>query len=105
MHVDDIRDDYEATVGVVVQTVRGNGDAAQSDPAKAAQAILEIASAKEPPLRLLLGSDAVFLAGVVAAARAAEDARWKPLSMSTDYDGRVDFAETPVAKILTATRS
>ena len=35
----------------VVQTVRGNGDAAQSDPAKAAQAILEIASAKEPPLR------------------------------------------------------
>jgi NAD(P)-dependent dehydrogenase (short-subunit alcohol dehydrogenase family) len=105
MHVDDIRDDYEATVGVVVQTVRGNGDAAQSDPAKAAQAILEIASAKEPPLRLLLGSDAVFLAGVVAAARAAEDARWKPLSMSTDYEGLVDFAETPVAKMLTATRS
>jgi hypothetical protein len=56
-------------------------------------------------LRLLLGSDAVFLAGVVAAARAAEDARWKPLSMSTDYEGLVDFAETPIAKMLMATRS
>ena len=29
----------------------------------------------------------------------------KPLSMSTDYEGLVDFAETPVAKMLTATRS
>jgi NAD(P)-dependent dehydrogenase (short-subunit alcohol dehydrogenase family) len=105
MHIDDIRDDYKATVGAFVQMALGNADAAQSDPAKAAQAILEIASTKEPPLRLLLGSDAVFLAGVVAAARAAEDARWKPLSLSTDYEGLVDFAETPVAKMLTATRS
>lgn len=105
MHIDDIRDDYKATVGAFVQMALGNADAAQSDPAKAAQAILEIASTKEPPLRLLLGSDAVFLAGVVAAARAAEDARWKPLSLSTDYEGLVDFAETPVAKMLMATRS
>ena len=84
MRVDDIRADYQATVGAFVRMARGNVDAAQSDPAKAAQAILEIASAKEPPLRLLLGSDAVFLAGAVAAARAAEDAKWKPLSLSTD---------------------
>ena len=105
MHIDDIREDYKATVGVFAQMILGNADAAQSDPAKAAQAILEIASTKEPPLRLLLGSDAVFLAGVVAAARAAEDARWKPLSLSTDYEGLVDFAETPVAKMLLATRS
>ncbi len=105
MHIDDISDDYKATVGAFVQMARGVVDTAQSDPAKAAQAILEIASVKEPPLRLLLGSDAVFLAGVVAAARAAEDARWRPLSMSTDYEGLVDFAQTPVAKMLVATRS
>ena len=105
MHVDDIRDDYKATVGAFVQMARASAQAAQSDPAKAAQAILEIASAKEPPLRLLLGSDAVFLAGVVAAARAAEDAKWKPLSLSTDYEGLVDFAETPIAKVLIGTRS
>ena len=72
----------------------------RGDPAKAAQAILKIADEKEPPLRLLIGSDAVFLAGVVAEERAAEDAKWKALSVSTDFDGLVDFAETPVAKML-----
>jgi hypothetical protein len=47
----------------------------------------------------------VFLAGVVVSARVAEDAKWKALSMSTDYDGLVDFAETPIASALAAMRS
>jgi hypothetical protein len=47
----------------------------------------------------------VFLAGVVASMRAAEDAKWKALSMSTDYDGLVDFAKTPIASALVAMRS
>jgi NAD(P)-dependent dehydrogenase (short-subunit alcohol dehydrogenase family) len=51
MHVDDIRDDYKATVGAFAQMARGNVDAAQSDPAKAAQAILEI-SIPSAPARL-----------------------------------------------------
>src|SRR5580704_9583092 len=105
MHIDEIRDDYKSTVGGFAQMARGNAGAGQSDPAKAAQAILRIASENEPPLRLLLGSDAVFLAGVVASTRAAEDAKWKALSMSTDYDGLVDFAETPSASALVAMRS
>jgi hypothetical protein len=50
----------------------------------------------------LLGSDAVFLPGIVAAARAAEDAKWKALSVTTDFDGLEDFADTPVAKLLVA---
>jgi NAD(P)-dependent dehydrogenase (short-subunit alcohol dehydrogenase family) len=105
MHIDEIRDDYQVTVGGFAQMARGNGGAGQSDPAKAAQAILRVASEKEPPLRLLLGSDAVFLAGVVVSARVAEDAKWKALSMSTDYDGLVDFAETPIASAMVAMRS
>jgi hypothetical protein len=102
MHIDEIQDDYKATVGGFVQMAHGMAGAAQSDPVKTAQAILKIASEKEPPLRLLLGSDAVFLAGVVAATRAAEDAKWQALSVSTDYDGLVDFAETPIARMLVA---
>jgi NAD(P)-dependent dehydrogenase (short-subunit alcohol dehydrogenase family) len=105
MHIDEIRDDYNASVGGFVQMARGMAGIAQSDPAKAAQAILRIASEKEPPLRLLLGSDAVFLAEIAAAARAAEDAKWKALSVSTDYDGLVDFAETPIAAMLVSQRS
>jgi NAD(P)-dependent dehydrogenase (short-subunit alcohol dehydrogenase family) len=105
MHIDQIREEYQATVGSFAQAFRKNADAARGDPAKAAQAVLRIASEKEPPLRLLLGSDAVFLAGVVTSARVAEDAKWKALSLSTDFDGLVDFAETPIAKRLVAKRS
>jgi NAD(P)-dependent dehydrogenase (short-subunit alcohol dehydrogenase family) len=56
------------------------------DPAKAAQAILSIAEVDEPPLRLLLGSDAVHIAGQLHEARGAMDAKWRDLSMSTDAD-------------------
>jgi len=105
MRIDQIREEYQATVGSFAQAFRKNADAARGDPAKAAQAVLRIASEKEPPLRLLLGTDAVFLAGVVASTRMAEDAKWKALSVSTDFDGLVDFAETAIAKRLVGKRS
>ena len=105
MRIDQIREEYQATVGSFAEAFRKNANAARGDPAKAAQAVLRIASEKEPPLRLLLGSDAVFLAGVVASARMAEDAKWKALSVSTDFDGLVDFAETAIAKRLVGKRS
>jgi NAD(P)-dependent dehydrogenase (short-subunit alcohol dehydrogenase family) len=63
------------------------------DPVKAAQAILAIARESQPPLRLLLGSDAVFLAEQQAAKMAAEDARWRTLSLSTDFDLSPQAAE------------
>jgi hypothetical protein len=66
-----------------------------------AQVILQLAALPEPPLRILLGGDAVYLADLVAKQRAAEDARWRPLSLSTDFDGLGDFGDTPVAKMLT----
>jgi NAD(P)-dependent dehydrogenase (short-subunit alcohol dehydrogenase family) len=104
MHIDEIGKDYQGTIGRYVEMHRELAESAQGDPAKVAQAVLQIASAKKPPLRLLVGSDAVFLAGVGAAAQAAEDAKWKALSVSTDVDGLVDFSETPMAKMLVAHR-
>ena len=55
------------------------------DPAKAAKVILKIAELSEPPLRLLLGSDAVFFARAAAEQRMAEDEKWKELILSTDF--------------------
>ena len=101
MRIDEVQPDYQATVGSMSQ-LRDRAVAARGDPAKAAQAILRIAAEKQPPLRLLLGSDAVFLAGAIAAARAAEDANWRQLGASIDFDGSVDFAETPLAKAILA---
>ncbi|TQF17359.1 SDR family NAD(P)-dependent oxidoreductase [Myxococcus llanfairpwllgwyngyllgogerychwyrndrobwllllantysiliogogogochensis] len=105
MNVGDISDAYKATVGAFSQHVRRGADGPRGDPIKAAKAILQIAYEKQPPLRLLLGSDAVFLAELVVQQRTAEDSRWKSLSVSTDIDGLVPFAETPVAKMLMPKRN
>ncbi|NTX06304.1 oxidoreductase [Myxococcus sp. CA040A] len=105
MNVGDISDAYKATVGAFSQHVRRGADGPRGDPIKAAKAILQIADEKQPPLRLLLGSDAVFLAELVVQQRTAEDSRWKSLSVSTDIDGLVPFAETPVAKMLMPKRN
>lgn len=100
MRVDPIQPAYRGTVGVMAAHMRDNADGAQSDPAKVAAALLAVADEPKPPLRLLLGSDAVFLAELTAKARASEDARWKELSVSTDVDGRERFEQTPVARYL-----
>jgi NAD(P)-dependent dehydrogenase (short-subunit alcohol dehydrogenase family) len=78
--------DYEATVGAGIRGVFGDPAHARNDPAKVAQAILRLADEKQPPVHLLLGADAVAVAGAALAQRADEDARWRPLSLSTGFD-------------------
>ena len=84
---DRLAPDYEPTVGAVIRATFGRAEGARGDPAKVARAILRLADEKQPPVHLLLGSDAVSAAAAALAARAEEDARWKPLSLSTDHDG------------------
>jgi NAD(P)-dependent dehydrogenase (short-subunit alcohol dehydrogenase family) len=86
MLADAIAPDYQGTVEANVRAVFGNPEKARSDPAKVARAILNIASEPKPPVHLLLGSDAVNAAASAAAMRAEEDARWKDLSTSTDFE-------------------
>jgi NAD(P)-dependent dehydrogenase (short-subunit alcohol dehydrogenase family) len=81
-----IAPDYERTVTAVITSIFGRPEGAGGDPAKVAQVILRIAEEKQPPVRLLLGSDAVNGAAAAIADRSAEDARWKALSVSIDYD-------------------
>jgi NAD(P)-dependent dehydrogenase (short-subunit alcohol dehydrogenase family) len=101
MRVGAVEPDYQKTVGAMIEARSANGGIMRGDPARVAQGILRIASEKRPPLRLLLGSDAVYLASVFSAKRAREDAEWKELSLSTDFDGLADFSETSIAKMLT----
>jgi len=100
MRVGAVEPDYQKTVGAMIEARSANAGIMRGDPARVARAILRIASEKRPPLRLLLGSDAVFLASVFSAERAKEDAEWKELSLSTDFDGLADFSETTIAKML-----
>jgi NAD(P)-dependent dehydrogenase (short-subunit alcohol dehydrogenase family) len=75
---------YQATIGPMIEYREHHQ--AVGDPAKAAQAILRIAGIDAPPLRLLLGTDAVTIAKQVHATQSAGDAKWRELSLSTDAD-------------------
>jgi NAD(P)-dependent dehydrogenase (short-subunit alcohol dehydrogenase family) len=78
---------YEPTVGAINTMLRSTlVTRAVGDPAKVADVVLTVADLEEPPVRLLLGSDAVRYAEQVARARAESDARWRELSVTTDSD-------------------
>ncbi|MBB2903217.1 NAD(P)-dependent dehydrogenase (short-subunit alcohol dehydrogenase family) [Kineococcus radiotolerans] len=62
-----------------------------SDPARVAQLVLQVAAMEQPPLRLLVGADAVDIAATVAARRAEEDARWRELSLSVRREDAPDL--------------
>ncbi|HEX6344547.1 oxidoreductase [Umezawaea sp.] len=77
--------DYESTVGAV-HRYRLDADGKQAgDPAKAAGVVVGITTLPDPPLRLLLGSDALRIAAESSVARAAEAEAWAGTSRSTDY--------------------
>ncbi len=78
------RSEYDATVGAAVRFQRDYDGKQPGDPVKAAAALLHIASLPEPPLRLLLGSDAYNAAEKHALQILASDRKWKDLSISTD---------------------
>jgi len=56
-------------------------------PAKAAEAVLRLAEADEPPTRLFRGADALGLVEQKLAQMTAEMAAWDALSRSTNFDG------------------
>jgi NAD(P)-dependent dehydrogenase (short-subunit alcohol dehydrogenase family) len=80
------RPEYDSTVGAMNRYQRDFDGAQPGDPVKAAAVILHIASLEEPPLRLLLGSDAVHLAEQKDLARIEADGKWRELSVSTDFE-------------------
>jgi NAD(P)-dependent dehydrogenase (short-subunit alcohol dehydrogenase family) len=79
------RPEYDATVGATVRFQRDYDGKQPGDPVKAAAALLHIASLPNPPLRLLLGSDAYNAAEQHALQILGFDKEWKDLSISTDY--------------------
>ena len=79
------RSEYDSTVGAAVRFQRSYNGRQPGEPAKAAAALLHVASLSEPPLRLLLGSDSYAAAEKSALDKIESDRNWKDLSLSTDY--------------------
>jgi NAD(P)-dependent dehydrogenase (short-subunit alcohol dehydrogenase family) len=80
-----VGEDYDQTVGAMNRYRESTVDRWPGDPARAAKIITDIVRLDEPPLRLLLGSDAVSLAEKSSRARAAEAERWADVSRSADF--------------------
>jgi NAD(P)-dependent dehydrogenase (short-subunit alcohol dehydrogenase family) len=100
MRIPAVGPDYEQTVGRI-NSYRREVDGQQAgDPVRAAKVITSVAALDQPPLRVLLGSDALHLAEQASQARAAEAAEWAQVSRSTDFEGGTDFEQTPIAALL-----
>jgi NAD(P)-dependent dehydrogenase (short-subunit alcohol dehydrogenase family) len=78
--------EYEPSVGAVIKALASYWGNEISDPAKVAQLIFRLAGRDRLPAHLLIGSDAVEFAGQAEATRAAEAARWREVSVSTDFN-------------------
>jgi NAD(P)-dependent dehydrogenase (short-subunit alcohol dehydrogenase family) len=98
MRVPPISEPYQPTVGAVAAMHGEHGsDGALGDPAKVAQVVLAVAAMAEPPLRLILGSEAYAYAMAAAQSRAESDAAWRDLTVSTDRDDATAAQRDPLA--------
>ena len=77
--------DYDAVFDPIrARRQRAHGQQA-GDPARASQALLELATTMRPPRHLVLGTDALELLGKTLAERDGERAEWDRVSRSTDH--------------------
>jgi NAD(P)-dependent dehydrogenase (short-subunit alcohol dehydrogenase family) len=98
MDVPPISQPYQPTVGVMARMHHELGSAgALGDPDKVAQVVLAVAGMDDPPLRLILGSEAYAYAMAAAKARAESDAAWHDVTISTDRDDATAAQRDPYA--------
>ena len=97
MRIPPISAPYEQTVGRIVRLHSDMPDRSAGDPAKVAELVLTVADLDEPPVRLLVGSDAYHYAQQVARARMETDEKWRELSVSTDHDDATAADIDPLA--------
>ena len=76
---------YDATVGRSLAHLDEIAGQQLGDPTRGAQAILAAVAADEPPLHLLLGSDALTRTRAKLDATAAEIACWETTTAGTDF--------------------
>jgi NAD(P)-dependent dehydrogenase (short-subunit alcohol dehydrogenase family) len=77
--------DYDAVVGHAARMQQAYDGKQPGDPRMGADAILAVVDAKDPPLRLALGRDALAAIERADRTRLTELQQWRALSESTDY--------------------
>lgn len=96
---------YENSVDNRIKLFMGGSYVPSGDPDKAAKVIIDLAAHPEPPVHLILGSDAAGILQNADAKRKVEFEKWLPVSRSTDHDESVNFLETEAGKAVLGGRS
>jgi NAD(P)-dependent dehydrogenase (short-subunit alcohol dehydrogenase family) len=78
-------DDYQDTVGAMRVFAAGVNHQQPGDPQKLSRALLQLADAAQPPLRLQLGSDTVARVHAKNQLVQQEMSAWTELALSTDF--------------------
>lgn len=91
---------YETTVDKRVELFSGGSFIPVGDPDKAAKVMIDLVEHDEPPVHLVLGSEAIAMLNNANAARQAEMEKWLPVSLSTDHDEAENFLNTGMGQML-----
>lgn len=78
--------DYEATSGRAVAYLGALAGKQPGDPVRGARAIVDAVTSPEPPLHLVLGSDALRRTRAKLQQMSDELSRWEKVTVGTDYD-------------------
>lgn len=68
------------------------------DPEKAAKVMLDLVDHPQPPVHLVLGSEAIGMLKHADASRTEEMEKWMEVSLSTDHDEATNFLDTDLGK-------
>lgn len=92
---------YETTVDQRADFFASGNFVPMGDPDKAAKVMIELTENPEPPVHLVLGSEAIGILKLADAARTAEMEKWLPVSLSTDHHEAVNFLDSELGRKMT----
>ncbi len=91
---------YETTVDAIKGFLTSGQFLPMGDPEKAAKVMVSLVDHPQPPVHLVLGSEAAGILKQAEAARKAEFEKWLPITISTDHDEAENFLESAAGKSL-----
>lgn len=89
---------YESTVDQRIDFFKSGKFKAVGDPDKAAKVMIDLVANPNPPIHLVLGSEAIEILKFADRERAAELEKWLPVSLSTDHDEAENFMDTALGQ-------
>jgi len=89
---------YEETVDKRYDFFKSGKFVPMGDPDKAAKVMIDLIDSVEPPVHLVLGSEAINILKMADEQRKEEMEKWLPVSLSTDHDEATNFMDTEAGK-------